>query len=63
MTKEAIDLERNFIYSFDVRNDIGINVGQPNGSVESHIIYWHYTHSLSVRSGVPKLEIFNQQLL
>ena len=80
VTREAIDLERTFIFSFgdivrvslpvpdrewkfDVRNDVGIYVGLPDGSVESHIIYWPYTHSLSVRSGVSKLEISDQQLL
>ena len=49
-------------WKFDVRNDVGIYVGQPSGSVESHLIYWPYTHSVSERSGVSKLEISKQQL-
>jgi hypothetical protein len=49
-------------WKFDVRNDVGIYVGQPSGSVESHLIYWPYTHSVSERSGVSKLEISEQQL-
>jgi hypothetical protein len=49
-------------WKFDVRNDIGIYVGQPRHSVESNIIYWPYSHTVTERTGVYKLEISEQQL-
>ena len=50
-------------WKFDLKNDIGIFVGQPEGSVDSSLVYWPYSHSLSERSSLVKLEISDRDFL
>lgn len=55
------DVDRH--WKFDVKNDIGIYVGQPLGSVHSCYIYWPYSHTISERTSVSKLPITDLQML
>jgi hypothetical protein len=50
-------------WKFDLRNDVGIYVGQPSGMVDASYIYWPHTHSVSIRGSVTKLEISDEAFL
>ena len=54
-------VDRN--WKFDLKNDIGIYVGQPEGSVDSSLVYWPFSHSVSERSSLVKLEISDRDFL
>ena len=50
-------------WKFDVKNDIGIYVGHPEGTVQACYIYWPQDHSISVRTGVSKISVSTPQML
>ena len=50
-------------WKFDLKNDIGIYVGQPEGSVDSSLVYWPFSHSVSERSSLVKLKISDCEFL
>jgi len=50
------------LWKFDVRRELGIVVGQPDGSVDSYLIYNPYDHSVVIRSNVVRLEVTGTQL-
>lgn len=54
-------VDRN--WKFDLKNDVGIYVGQPEGSVDSSLIYWPFNHSVSERASLVKLEITDREFL
>jgi hypothetical protein len=54
-------VDRN--WKFDLKNDIGIYVGQPDGSVDNSLVYWPFNHSVSERSSLVKLQISDRDFL
>ena len=55
------DHQRTF--KFDIKNDIGIYVGQCDNMKSSCLIYWPFTHKTSCRYDCTKLELSDAQLL
>jgi len=47
---------------FDIRNDIGIYIGQELGMVDTHRVYYPHTNSYHNRGSVSKLEATKEQL-
>jgi hypothetical protein len=47
-------------WKFDLRNDVGIYVGQPAEIVDACYIYWPHSHSVTTRGSVTKLEISDE---
>ena len=50
-------------WSFDIRNDIGIYAGHPDGTVDNNYIYWPLTNKIQERASCSKLMISDIQLL
>jgi hypothetical protein len=62
---DVVSTSLNFserLWKFDVRRELGIVVGQPDGSVDSYLIYNPYDHTVVIRSNVVRLEITGAQL-
>jgi len=49
-------------WKFDVRNEVGIYVGQPEGSI-GHLVYDPYTHKVLERGSVNRIDISDLQFL
>ena len=50
-------------WKFDLRNDIGIYVGQPDGTVDAANIYFPDTGQILTRGSVHKIEVSDEQVL
>ena len=50
-------------WTFDIRNDIGIYAGHPDGTVNNNYIYWPLTNKVQERASCSKLMISDIQLL
>ena len=50
-------------WKFDLRNDVGIYVGQPEGSVDTHHVYYPDDDTVKTRGSVYKVEISNEKFL
>ena len=50
-------------WKFDLRNDVDIYVGQPEGSVDTHHVYYPDDDVVKTRGSVHKIEISNQKFL
>lgn len=50
-------------WKFDLRNDIGIYVGQVEGSVDTHYVYYPDDDSIKPRGSTYKVEISNEKFL
>jgi len=48
---------------FDLKREIGIWVGQPNGYVDGSLVYWPATNKVSVRNDLIRVDISEEQLL
>jgi hypothetical protein len=48
-------------HKFDVKNDIGLWIGQPEGQVDAHLIWLPYFNKLVNRGGATKLNITQAQ--
>ena len=50
-------------WKFDLRNDIGIYVGQPEGTVDAANVYFPDTGQVLTRGSVRKIEVSDEQVL
>ena len=50
-------------WKFDLRNDIGIYVGQPDGTVDAANVYFPDTGQILTRGSVHKIEVNDEQIL
>lgn len=50
-------------WKFDLRNDLSIYVGQPEGSIDSHFVYDPYKHKVYERTGVQRIDVSDYQFL
>ena len=50
-------------WKFDLRNDMGIYVGQCEGSVDTHFVYMPHTRAIYKRGSLHKVEITDKQFL
>ena len=50
------------LWKFDTKRELGVYVGQPEGQVDSHLIYFPYTNNVLARADVIPLEIPEEEL-
>lgn len=50
------------LWKFDTKRELGVYVGQPEGQVDSHLIYFPYTDNILARGDVIPLEIPKEDL-
>ena len=50
-------------WKFDTKLDFGIYLGQPEGQVDGHLIYFPHDHSVKVRADVIRIEANDTEIL